>query len=402
MNQFNVKAIRSFIDGSDRKEPLFFMGRFDEKDIAQAVFNQLEDGRTEGNTVIFQGAPGAGKTALLNHLKDTVSSTTFDTARLSSHLLHQPSEALFEVFEQVEPKLAEDVLRQKQTEWGIKIFGVNRQSTSKTAPIEIPTVRQLMNLRQSRKPLILFLDEAQNSNGDLPDGKSSILQELHSGHSGSVCLIIGGLSNTRRRIKSLGISRVSSDYTMTLQSLHEKEVIDALEAFLNYKTFKIDPRGCDLEPLKELVVDESMGWPQHLTNTLRSLGEELIRVEGKLSGCDMDRIQNRSQARREDYYADRLEGIPDTLLSEVVLVTPRSGSAMRRDIRKAVRVAYENDPDISEDVPKGEAFNTLIHHGVLQEDVGGNLTIPIPSMHDYVMNQTKAHRKTVETEVLSH
>ncbi len=394
MNLFNPQAVQVYIAKRDRKSPLFFTGRREEQVIAQDVLENLLRQETKGNTVIFQGAPGAGKTALLDHLRSRFRAQC-DTARLPASLVHRPDEALYQVFKQIEPKQAKKLKESHQTtaEGGVNIGiasgGVSSSSTQ--SPLSISTIDQLMDLRKGvDRPLMLFLDEAQNANGDLPDGKSSILQQLHEGGAGNVSLIAGGLSDTETRLSSLGISRPSSDNVRTLQPLSGREVMEALEAFLHSEDFGIDREGCDRDALRQVIVNESMGWPQHLTNALRSLGEELIGAEGRLAECDLDRVQQRSQARREEYYRGRIETIPDTLLYEVTTAVPKGSGVNKYQVYEAVERAYKKHPLSNMELPYENAFHTLVHVGVLQDDGTGKLTVPIPSMHDYIKNRTRS------------
>ncbi len=392
MRRFDPTALQKYINKKDRAAPLFFTGRREELAIAHAALDNLKEGEAEGNTVVFQGAPGAGKTALLNHLKEKFRSRC-DVARLSASTTHKPNIALFEVLEQIEPDIAE-TLRQShqltvQGDLKAMVLEGGVSSASTTMPQEIVSINQLMTVRKNKNvPLVLFLDEAQNANGDLPDGKSSILQQLHEGVAGNVSLIAGGLSSTCARLNRLGISRLSYSNTATLQPLREQEVIASLEAFLNNEDFCIDGRGYDTTPLQQIVINESFGWPQHLTSTLHAISEELIKVGGQLAECDINAIQQRSQARREDYYMRRAETIPDPLLYELVTTVPKGGGVSELEIHKAVERAYANERLLEKTLPAEDAFDTLVHRGVLQEDGTGNLTVPIPSMHDYIKQRS--------------
>ncbi len=255
-----------------------------------------------------------------------------------------------------------------------------------------------MALRKHKnKPLVLFLDEAQNASGDLPDGKSSILQQLHEGDAGKVFLIAGGLGNTCATLNRLGISGLSFGNATTLQPLHEQEVIASLEAFLNNEDFCIDGRGCDTAPLQQLVINESFGWPQHLTDTLQAISEELIKVGGQLAECNINAIQQRSRARREDYYMRRIDAIPELLLHELVTTLPKDGVASALEIHKLIERVYANEPLLEKILPPDDAFDTLVHRGVLQEDTTGSLTVPIPSMHDYIKQHYSGSRQWDET-----
>lgn len=398
MSQFDPQAVQSYIDEGDRQSPLFFTGRQQEQGMAQGILRNLRAGKTQGNILVFQGAPGAGKTALLNHLKETLQNECV-TARLSVSIVHQPDIALFEVLKQLEPKRAKKLKKtyQKRVHGGINV-GVGSAGTevsSSDVPQDITTIQHLMSLRKNRdKPLLLFLDEAQNANGDMPDGKSSILQQLHEGNTGNVSLIAGGLSDTQAKLNQLGISRLSSGNVTTLQPLQDQEVLAAFEAFLDNETFGIDRHG-DITRLQQLVVDESMGWPQHLTNTLHAISEELITVNGRLAECDISAIQQRSQARREEYYSHRVETIPTALLFEVVSTIPKGHGISELEVHKTIERAYAHEPILEKMLPSEDAYDVLIHRGVLQADATGNLTVPIPSMHDYIKERTRSFGQTV-------
>ena len=110
---FNPQAIQSYIDGQDRQSPLFFTGRQDEIDMAHRVLRNLQAGRPEGKTLVFQGAPGAGKTALLNHLREALRGEC-DTAELDSAQINRPHIALLEVLQEIEPDKADEIKRSYQ------------------------------------------------------------------------------------------------------------------------------------------------------------------------------------------------------------------------------------------------------------------------------------------------
>ncbi len=393
MSQFNKEAVQTYIKKRDRKAPILFCGRDAEKTVAYESLEMVRNGETEGNTVIFQGAPGVGKTSLLRHLREAMSEEC-DSAELDPSLIETPEEALLEVLEQVDPILGDRVRQshQRNVHGGLHIQGLGggvSQSTT-TLPRSIPTVRQLMKLLDNRKkPLVLFMDEAQNAKSDMKGEKNRILHQLHVGNAGKVFLIAGGLSDTTQVLHDLGISRPSSDIGLTLQPLAHEEVLETLEAFLSDETFAIDRGGVDTGALRTLVVGESMGWPQHLTNVLRSLGEELIRVGGRLSACDLGLVQQRSQARREEYYAGRTENIPNEVLAEIISIIPKGESARPTDIHKAIERAYQKEPTLEKQLPEDEAYINIIHLGILQQNNGKELTIPIPSMHDYIKDRAQ-------------
>ncbi len=358
--------------------------------MAHRVLRNLQAGRPEGKTLVFQGAPGAGKTALLNHLREALRGEC-DTAELDSAQINRPHIALLEVLQEIEPDKADEIKRSYQHTFkgGAKaVVGAGASYATTTPSQEVSTVRELMRQREEQsKPLLLFLDEAQTAAGDLPNGKSSILPNLHAGNARNVALIAGGLSDSEATFNRLGVSRFGSESVRTLQPLDEENVLDALDAFLANNAFGIECDGYDMA-LRQLVVDESFGWPQHLTNVLRSLGEELIKVGGRLAECDLHAIQQASQARREDYYARRINTIPSPLLHEVISVLPKGQGTTSYTVLSAVERAYKTHPLIEKELPYDDAYDALLHCGVLQKDTIENLTVPIPSMHDYITERT--------------
>ncbi len=368
---------------------MFFCGRKQEKAAANRALKMVRMGETEGNTVVFQGAPGAGKTSLIRHLKEQFRSEHCDVAHLIGAKLDQPEIALYEVLEQIEPALAEKLKGSHtstvQGQLGIGGSGGGMSDSKTTLPIVIPTVRQLMGLRTDpNKPLVLFMDEAQNVRADEDNGRSSVLEELHQGGIGCVFLIAGGLSNTEKVLDDRGISRPADGHVITLQPLSREEVLDAVELFLHNRIFAIDRDDTDTTALHALIVNESMGWPQHLNNALRSLGEELIRTQGRLSACDLDAVQQNSQARRNEYYNSRTHSIPNKVLAELVTTVPKNKGVDALEIIKAIHRAYQTEPMLEENWPKKDVFHNLVHKGVLQDDGNKKLIIPIPSMYDYI------------------
>lgn len=47
------------------------------------------------------------------------------------------------------------------------------------------------------------------------------------------------------------------------------------------------------------------GWPKHVENSLRALGESLLEVQGRLSAVDDLAVKNRAKQYRVEYYETR-------------------------------------------------------------------------------------------------
>ncbi len=60
--------LRELSESGERGEPLVFAGREDIIQMAERKMRQLPPNGAAGNTVLIEGAPGAGKTALLGEI----------------------------------------------------------------------------------------------------------------------------------------------------------------------------------------------------------------------------------------------------------------------------------------------------------------------------------------------
>ena len=71
----DLDALRRFSELPDREATPYFGGRADEIGLVERALNRIRERAREGHwqpsggeTILFQGAPGAGKSALLHHL----------------------------------------------------------------------------------------------------------------------------------------------------------------------------------------------------------------------------------------------------------------------------------------------------------------------------------------------
>ena len=71
----DLDALRRFSELPDREATPYFGGRADEIGLVERALNRIRERTREnrlnpagGETILFQGAPGAGKSALLHHL----------------------------------------------------------------------------------------------------------------------------------------------------------------------------------------------------------------------------------------------------------------------------------------------------------------------------------------------
>jgi len=395
---FDPKPLQEFIEEGDRASPLIFAGRADEIECAKAALRSVERGRLAGQTALFTGAPGAGKTALLEHLKEDFERNGLAVAaRLPVELIERPTDAIGAVVMQIDPEIAKKARQEITTTYGGGISSVisagaerSKKDAGMSAMPTFATILPLLKKRLNGKPVVLFLDEAQDAVGDRPNGTNSLIQELHKGHSGPFLLIAGGLSDSKSVFKQIGISRFGRNRLHALGLLSGAEVREAAEDFLANEEYGID---CGPPAIRqqwvEALADESKGWPQHLTNAFCGAAEEIIKADGSLGNANLAAALKSSREYRESYYKARIEGVPLKLIADIYAAMPDSGGLGYDEIGKVIDRAYRSRSGMSGRLPQEKAFDELLHRGVLQDCMPERFDAPIPSLRKYVFALAK-------------
>lgn len=377
---------------------MIFAGRADEIECAKAALRSVERGRLAGQTALFTGAPGAGKTALLEHLKEDFERNGLAVAaRLPVELIERPTDAIGAVVMQIDPEIAKKARQEITTTYGGGISSVisagaerSKKDAGMSAMPTFATIHPLLKKRLNGKPVVLFLDEAQDAVGDRPNGTNSLIQELHKGHSGPFLLIAGGLSDSKSVFKQIGISRFGRNRLHALGLLSGAEVREAAEDFLANEEYGID---CGPPAIRqqwvEALADESKGWPQHLTNAFCGAAEEIIKADGSLGNANLAAALKSSREYRESYYKARIEGVPLKLIADIYAAMPDSGGLGYDEIGKVIDRAYRSRSGMSGRLPQEKAFDELLHRGVLQDCMPERFDAPIPSLRKYVFALAK-------------
>ena len=133
----DLALIKKFADVWDRQRPLVFVGRKAEIELVnrncRQAFDISRDGElAAGHIVVFQGAPGAGKSSLLAHLrKFGVPGTDPLVISVSTNLLENTGDLVQEIGKRVLPSKAKELDRKttkvERISFGIKnIFGLDK------------------------------------------------------------------------------------------------------------------------------------------------------------------------------------------------------------------------------------------------------------------------------------
>jgi len=233
----------------------YFRGR---KEILQTFKDYLEHYKKEksGTTFLIQGAPGAGKTALLDKISSKASKKDWAVAKIRIKDLYSPismAQSLGKSY---------TIAKEYSAKVGIQFFEGGRvRNLAGHASVE-----QILEHLSPENGLVLVLDEAQRLR-NIPDGSDNkisagdTLDMIHNGDVGKpVMLLAAGLGTTDRAFNSLGISRFVKNCTIQLGALDKKSERAVIQDWLIEEGKAIGHPNAWIDA----IVNETHGWPQHI------------------------------------------------------------------------------------------------------------------------------------------
>ena len=389
----DLEGLRFFSEPSDRERAPFFVGRAGEiEDIERALTRALRHAhagqRSAGATRLIQGAPGAGKSALLAHLEETWT----QASPRSPHVLlvylgelANPDRIAQAIAARLDPRRAERFRRTETRSGSIGISGVGGAWAAETAPpAGFGALRDMFPPDRWERPLCLLVDEVQN----LEPAQAGIVRRLHEAVDGlPIVPVLAGLANAQHVLAKRGISRLSVGTVHMLGRLETGQPAESVRMML--ERFRIDAAEADAVRWAALLEELSDRWPQHLRNGMRALAEGLLASGGALAPVSKKAVLAGAEERRLDSYRARLS--PEMhgsglLLAAAMEAVPEEGLGYIEMLR-----AIEESSGTASGwrLPAGmgpEAYlDHLVHRGALQDDGTGRLTSPIPSFRQFLI-----------------
>ncbi len=430
----DLGGLKEFSESTDRETPVAFVGREEQigalKRDLEARFRQRQGWEGpgfppawEGATWLFQGAPGAGKTALLRRLKNLkVNGRAVRVCLIDDEAdLYNDFRMKRKIAEAFVPGSAAKMLGTDTTQtgkgakvgggvsgFGARLEGSADASKGKSEQRAGLTWENFANKEksQSSSPLLLLFDEAQAPE----DQAGPQLRWLHKGEHGlPIIPVFGGLAWTKERFGELGISRFSGGRVHTLEALAEDDCKEVVRAF--FEKFRVVGSPQQREEWAETIARECRGWPQHLHAGMQGLAEALVEAGGVLEKTDRPTALKGGADRRQEYYEARISSF-ESGFHEVRFLAAASVAYMNRDssgqldsvlLGSAIdrghvrRLALdwpkmnleEADPRLMlpEGVAGKELVRAMIDAGMLHKGVNGVLHVPIPSFADYLCSK---------------
>ena len=397
-----------WLDQTDRaevgREP-FFRGRDREYEVFRRAANSLRAGRTGGSTMIFQGAPGAGKSALMGECMEAVrrhstpeapwvaisinpGSLRFPDQVVRSmvraanaegqRLREQASGAISGVLEGF-LNLGRQILREIP-ERDLSLGGVSWSKREREVSAEGLFCHVASFLAKFH--IVVFVDEAQNTPAG--DTTRDVLDCLHRASQGiPVVAAFFGLSDTQDVLRQCGLSRFARGRVVNLEPLDYEDAACAIGDALAAYDFTGDSQ--QRETWVERLAELSQGWPQHI-NSVSVAASSIIRDNDyRIDAGHLDAAMTVAEEYKQEYYAGRLAaGSQDPAFYKQLALAVEdtaSGSLPRAELQRLAAPVLENSTLSFDDL-----LTDALHAGLLSpiQELPYHYRIPIPSFADYL------------------
>ena len=446
------RRLQAFAGDRTRGKPVLFAGRKDQvnflkdrlEDLSEKWYDRNLRGKQapwKGETVIVQGAPGAGKTALLDHLETLEFEVRWTGKMTPVTVCYIEDKSVLEdkdLFEQTiadawipgaGARMAATTTRMQgkavkghtnasantgftKLEAGIAAEGSEETSATESDLHFSDVIKDVRGDPEKYPPMLLMIDEAQA----LKSEAGNQLFRLYEGlHKLPIIPVYGGLAWTAERLArpDIGISRLGKGCVHTLEALSKDECGEVVDAF--YTEYHIIGTPEEKEWWKNELVERSQGWPQHLQGGLAALAWELGKeeVDRRLDKARKNKktVFDEEERIRHEYYDARISSfelnyheLPHLAAAVVAYLGKDNsgqldlmvlGDALDRGYVKQLALKWPKmnlqEEDVRLILPEGLAgkdfVRAMFYSGIFHKGKHGVLHVPIPSFARYLCSE---------------
>ena len=339
---------------------------------------QYASQKTWGTIFLIQGAPGAGKSALLYECEKHARVRNWEVADIGVGSLWDPYKLLGSLGLGDKYKPTE-----KSTQFGIKDFLKWGYKSSRPRP----TVKNI--LEEGNKPLLLILDDAQllGKEGVPPTNHRSdaveVLEVIHNGKLGRpVILLTAGLGTTVDAFGSLGILRFNRRCFVELGAMDKEAEHAVIQDWLREDG---GAKG-DLAPWIEAIAQETHGWPQHILSFIEPAVERLNANNGIMTAQGLDAVLDAGRESQLEYFERLSHDFSRNQRCSLARMIESGPLGEGVEVGEGLDEEYilksltrEYGPEKAE-----QLFRRALHHGILHKR-GGHYVVQIPSMQDWLV-----------------
>ena len=417
-------ALRDYDRRRDRAAPPVFVGRQRELGFLRDTVAAAQSG-AEGITAVVQGVPGAGKSALCDRFEKELRGTLAGDAPIAvvakecDFLDRTPASMVKELAADVPVRL--DLLRKlpgfERAESHVgRALGVATALLKRGSPLDL--AMQAMNLDDSSSlgatldafaekmwptgiTLVLSIDEMQSME-DTPLVRKN-LRAIHTKRFDTNIAIVGfGLQGTAAHLRELGLSRLGTDQIAPLGCMDPADAASLVDRTLDSFGLAADDEawrdhlnalGLSMDDWREwrtaakaVVLEESLGFPHHLVNGIRSVCRLILR--GALRTPMQQRwdvLRQQCQRYKAEYYSARLARFVDHTMALAAALRQADAageveiSVVLNTLRRSDNTGCETDARTAREV-----LNGLIDSGLLARRGTTMLGVEIPSLAGYL------------------
>ncbi len=324
-----------------------------------------------GTTFLIQGAPGAGKTALVAECEKRARYSGWGVVEIGVDAFWDPHE------------LREDLGLGTDSEVTEKPTQIEMEGVSKREVRSSQHRHSVLNiLRERRDPLLLKLDEAQVlGDTDVPPSeyKATTIKVLDFIHNGKlqrpVILLAAGLGTTLNSFQSFGIARFSTKCRVELGALSKEAERAVIKDWLK------KDGGAKGDPTAwiDAIAKETHGWPHHILSYVEPAAGQLKADDGTMTTDGLSTILEAGRNARLAYYRERSYGLPEE--ERQSLIKAFSDASIGESVTRS-EIVFSLTQDFGPDKAE-ELFYQALDKGLLDEH-DGRYVIPIPSMHSWL------------------
>lgn len=406
----------SYINSQDRGGPPVFVGR---QDIFQHLTQDVEECRsnTRGSTCytrVIQGAPGAGKTSLIEEIKERLDRGLGESKRTHDAVVvvgFDGGDFFREAFvanQIIEAYTGEDfdVQKEKTSSKGVQAGAGGSHLSYESVSRERSLEQQIQSAGSLWKPVIdnipvdkdetvfiFLIDEAQNIRGvDNEDGKNHIVMNLHNGFDTTrglkIVPVFVGLSDTKSELKKRGVSRLPRSSSLPLGSLTQDESEELVSGWMHHEPFGFENlfSSDDISRVSKMIAVASEGWPRHANTYLSELARSVLEYgAGDSLMLDLDEVFGRGHEHRLTFYGERVSSAGLGTYEDVIrAVTKQStdGVVLRSTLRTIAQDKYHL-PALGIDALHEKAVGAGIIEQISEYD-SNQFHYPIPSFYTYM------------------
>jgi len=423
-DQDKVKA-EEFVENDDRapltgKGSPFFSGRGVEINQFRECAGQIDRGLHANNTLVFEGAPGCGKSELLdqrvaeiNTYPPATTGNKWLPVFMNGHRVMNPSNILASVDDAIAQRLAKDALREGQSsktfnelqsflkltdsdlqkgshllksigKRGFRVAGFQVGAENEQTPTSIEDAITLRGPKWAGWNIVLLVDEAQQIQMPLAEGHLTTLSSIHQGQLNfPVMFAAFGLVGTRAALAKVGVSRTSLSKTFDLGCISDEAAVMAIRRANHQFNSRLSDKDI------KTIAERSCGWPQHIASYLTAIAEA--------SNQNIDAILAKGDAHRNLYYAYRLESLEDRVseFSEYASFTATRLIGANRSLSQ-----YDLKKDIMEKFGASSAeveacIRAAKHEGLIRiaKDPNRSVQAPIPSFLTHLTGEPQSQER---------